>query len=79
MTKAVTYLPFEDALDRFAWDTLPGAERRRPARITVGMPELEAFKSWSLKQPSSYSETLVRYAGFSVECVSSESRPPTAE
>jgi hypothetical protein len=26
MTKAVTYLPFEDALDRFACDTPRGAE-----------------------------------------------------
>ena len=28
MTKAVTYLPFEGALDRFAWDTSRGAETR---------------------------------------------------
>jgi hypothetical protein len=79
MTKAVTYLPFEDALDRFAWDTPRGAEPRRPKRIKVGTPELEAFKSWSLRQPGGYSETLVQYAGFAIECVSPKSCPPTAE
>jgi hypothetical protein len=79
MTKAVTYLPFEDALDRFAWDTPRGAERRTPIRIKVGTPELEAFKTWSLKQPGGCSETLIAYAGFAVECVSPTSCQPTAE
>ena len=79
MTKAVTYLPFEDALDRFAWDTPRGAETRRPKRIKVGTPELEAFKSWSLQQAGGYSETLIEYAGFAVECVSATSCPPTAD
>jgi hypothetical protein len=79
MTKTVTYLPFEDALDRFAWDTPRGAERRRPRRIRVGTPELEAFRTWSLTQPGGYSETLIEYAGFAVECVTPESCQPTAE
>lgn len=79
MTKAVTYLPFEDALDRFAWDTPRGAETRRPKRIKVGTPELEAFKAWSLKQPEGYNATLIEYAGFAVECVSPKSCQPTAE
>jgi hypothetical protein len=79
MTTAITYLPFEDALDRFAWDTPRGAETRRPKRIKVGTPELEAFKAWSLKQPGAYGEALIEYAGFAVECVSAESRPPSAE
>ncbi len=79
MTKAVTYLPFEDALDRFTWDTPRGAETRRPKCIKVGTPELEAFKTWSLQQPGGYSETLIEYAGFAVECVSPKSCPPTAE
>jgi hypothetical protein len=79
MTKAVTYLPFEDALDRFTWDTPRGAETRRPKRIKVGTPELEAFKVWSLKQSAAGGETLIRYAGLAVECVSPESSRPTAE
>jgi len=79
MTKAVKYLPFEDALDRFAWDTPRGAETRRPKRIKVGAPEMEAFKSWSLQRPGGYSETLIEYAGFAVECVGPKSCPPTAE
>ena len=79
MTKAVTYLPFEDALDRFAWDTPRGAEARRPKRIKVGTPELEAFKAWSLQQPGGYDESLIKYAGFAVECVSPKSCQPTAE
>jgi hypothetical protein len=79
MTKAVTYLPFEDALDRFTWDTPRGAETRRPKRIKVGTPELEAFKTWSLLQPGGYGEALIQYAGFAVECVSPKSCPPTAE
>jgi hypothetical protein len=79
MTKARTYLPFEDALDRFAWDTPSGAERRRPRRIKVGMPELEAFKTWSLQQPGGCNETPIEYTGFAVECVSSKTCQPTAE
>jgi hypothetical protein len=79
MTKAVTYLPFEDALDRFAWDTPRGAETRRPKRIKVGTPELEAFKTWSLRHPGGYGETRIEYAGFAVECVSANSCPPTAD
>ncbi len=79
MTTAITYLPFEDALDRFAWDTPRGAETRRPKRIKVGTPELEAFKAWSLRQPGGHGEALIEYAGFAVECVSPESRPPSAE
>jgi hypothetical protein len=80
MTKAVTYLPFEDALDRFTWDTPRGAETRRPKRIKVGTPELEAFKAWSLlQQPGGYGEPLIEYAGFAVECVSPTSCQPTAE
>ena len=79
MTKAVKYLPFEDALDRFAWDTPRGAEARRPKRIKVGTPELETFKTWSLQQPGGYSETQIRYAGVAVECVSPKICPPTAE
>jgi hypothetical protein len=75
----MTYLPFEDALDRFAWDTPRGAETRRPKRIKVGTPEFEAFKIWALKQPGSHSETLIEYAGFAVECVSTDSCLPTAE
>ena len=79
MTKAVTYLPFEDALDRFAWETPRGAETRRPKHIKLGTPELEAFKIWSLKQPEGNGETLMEYAGFAVECVGPESCQPTAE
>jgi hypothetical protein len=79
MTKAVTYLPFEDALDRFAWDTPRGAETRRPKRIKVGTPELEAFKTWSLGQSGGCSATLIEYAGFAVECVSPKSCTPTAD
>jgi hypothetical protein len=79
MTKSVTYLPFEDALDRFTWDTPRGADVRRPKRIKVGTPELEAFKIWSLKQPEGYSEALIKYAGLAVECVSPKSCPPSAE
>ena len=79
MTKAVTYLPFEDALDRFTWDTPRGAETRRPKRIKVGTPELEAFKIWSLQYPAGSGETRIGYAGFTVECVSPESYAPTAE
>jgi hypothetical protein len=79
MTKAVTYLPFEDALDRFAWDTPRGAQTRRPKRIKVGTPELEAFKTWSLQQRGGYSETQIEYTGVTVECVSPMSCPPTAE
>jgi hypothetical protein len=79
MTKAVTYLPFEDALDRFAWDTPRGAQTRRPKRIKVGTPELEAFKTWSLQHPAACSETLIEYAGFAVECVSPTSCQPTAD
>jgi hypothetical protein len=79
MTKAVTYLPFEDALDRFTWDTPRGAETRRPKRIKVGTPELQAFKTWSLQQPGGHGEAPIEYAGFAVECVSPKSCPPTAE
>ena len=79
MTKAVTYLPFEDAHDRFAWDTPQGAERRRPRRIKVGTPELEAFKTWSLTQAGRGGATPVEYAGVAVECVSSKSCQPTAD
>jgi hypothetical protein len=79
MTKAETYLPFEDALDRFAWDTPSGAQTRRPKRIKLGTPEMEAFKVWSLKQPKGSAETPIEYAGFVVECVSPESCRPTAE
>jgi hypothetical protein len=79
MTKAVTYLPFEDALDRFTWDTPRGAETRRPKRINVGTPELEAFKAWSLRQPGGGGEALIKYAGLAVECVSPQSCLPTAE
>jgi hypothetical protein len=79
MTKAATYLPFEDALDRFAWDTPRGAKTRRAKRIKVGTPELEAFKIWSLQQPGGCSESLIEYAGFAVECVSPKSCQPTAE
>ncbi len=79
MTKAVTYLPFEDALDRFTWDTPRGAETRRPKRIRVGTPELEAFKTWSLQHPGSDGEARIGYAGFVVECVSPMSCAPIAE
>jgi hypothetical protein len=79
MTKTVTYLPFEDALDRFTWDTPRGAETRRPKRIKVGTPELEAFKAWSLQQPGGCGEPTIEYAGFAVECVSAKSSRPTAE
>jgi len=79
MTKSITYLPFEDALDRFTWDTPQGAETRRPKRIKVGTPELEAFKIWSLQQPGGCDGTPIKYAGFAVECVSPVSRPPSAE
>jgi len=79
MTKAVTYLPFEDALDRFTWDTPRGAETRRPKRIRVGTPELEAFKTWSLQHSGDNGEAGTEYAGFAVECVSPKSCPPTAE
>jgi hypothetical protein len=79
MTKAITYLPFEDALDRFTWDTPRGADARRPKRIKVGTPELAAFKAWSLMQPEGYSETVTKYSGVVVECVSAHSCPPTAE
>jgi hypothetical protein len=75
MNKAITYLPFEDALDRFSWDTPRGAAARRPRRIKIGTPELAAFKTWCLAQ----SETTTKYAGVLVECVSAESCPPTAE
>jgi len=79
MTRAITYLPFEDALDRFSWDTPRGAAARRPKRIKVGTPELAAFKTWSLTQPQGYSEALTQYSGVAVECVSSQSCPPVAE
>jgi hypothetical protein len=79
MTRAVTYLPFEDALDRFSWDTPRGAAPRRPKRIKVGTPELAAFKTWSLRQPEGYSESPTKYSGVVVECVSAQSCPPTAE
>jgi hypothetical protein len=79
MPKAVTYLPFEDALDRFAWDTPRGAAARRPKCIKVGTPELEAFKTWSLQQLGGCGETPAKYAGFAVECVSVDSCAPSAE
>lgn len=79
MTRAITYLPFEDALDRFSWDTPRGAAVRKPKCIKVGTPELAAFKTWALTQPQGYSEALTRYSGVAVECVGSQSSPPTAE
>jgi hypothetical protein len=84
MAKVVIYQPFEDALDRFTWDTPRGAETRRPKRIKVGAPELEAFKAWCHQQPGGYGripdgEPPVEYAGLAVECVSEASYRPTAE
>lgn len=79
MAKRITYLPFEDALDRFTWDTPRGAETRRPKRIAVGTPELEAFKSWSLQQTEGCGAARIEYAGFAVECVSPKSSTPKAE